>query len=190
MSQEVDLGIEGLHSYRQIGRGEFSVVYAAYDQDLLSWVAVKVLLHLDDDGRRRFAHDQGLLGRLDDHPNVVTPYRFGETSHGLPYLVMEHLPGGSLLDLLTDRQRIAWDEATLYILPIADALQQAHHEGILHRAIKPANILLTADGVPKLSDFGLSALRETTSTRRAIHSPSVWSIPSRTVRWNSPLTEP
>ena len=167
MDQEIDLGIKGLHSCRLIGQGGFARVYAAYDEGFSRWVAVKVLLHLDDDGRRRFDRERGLMGRLDDHPNVVTPYRFGETNDGLPYLVMEYLRGGSLRQLLDSRGPLPWSEAVGYILPVADALARAHREGILHRDVKPANILLTADGEPKLSDFGISTLRQSTATQRA-----------------------
>lgn len=164
----IDLGIDGLSEFTEIGSGGFATVYAAKDDGFGRLVAVKVLHRLTDEiGRHRFDRERELMGSLDDHPNVVTPYRFGYTDAGWPYLVMEHLTGGSLSDLLMRDGPLPWGRAVDYLLPVADALGRAHSRGMLHRDVKPANILLTADGVPKLSDFGIAGVREVTASERA-----------------------
>ncbi|MGI9616256.1 MAG: WD40 repeat domain-containing serine/threonine protein kinase [Acidimicrobiales bacterium] len=167
MVEELDLGIEGLSRYKEVGSGGFATVYVAWDAGFRRWVAVKVLHSLDDDGRRRFDRERGLMGQLDDHINVVTPYRFGLTNTSQPYLIMEYLRGGSLEDLINNDGPRPWPEAVDYLLPIASALGRAHSEGILHRDVKPANILLTGSGVSKLTDFGISDIRGATQTQIA-----------------------
>lgn len=165
MVQELDLGIEGLSRYKEVGSGGFATVYVAWDAGFRRWVAVKVLHSLDDDGRRRFDRERGLMGQLDDHINVVTPYRFGLTNTSQPYLIMEYVRGGSLEDLVKNDGPRPWPQAIDYLLPIASALGRAHSEGILHRDVKPANILLTGSGVSKLTDFGISDIRGATQTQ-------------------------
>ena len=167
MVEEVDLGIEDLSRYKEVGSGGFATVYVAWDAGFRRWVAVKVLHSLDDDGRRRFDRERGLMGQLDDHVNVVTPYRFGLTNTGQPYLIMEYLRGGSLQDLVNNDGPRPWAEAVDHLLPIASALGRAHSEGILHQDVKPANILLTGSGVTKLTDFGIADIRGATQTQVA-----------------------
>lgn len=174
MADVTDLGIDGLSRFREVGSGGFATVYAAWDEGFQRWVAVKVLPSLDDDGRRRFDRERALMGQLDSHPNVVTPYRSGYTSSGDAFLVMEYLDGGSLEELLRRRGSLRVDEAVDYLLPITEAVEAGHRLSILHRDIKPANILLTVDGVPKLTDFGISATRDATTTAAAFtlaHAP-------------------
>ena len=156
--------IDGLTDFRSLGAGGFSRVFAAFDVDFKRWVAVKVLHSLDDDGRRRFERERELMGRLDDHPNVITPFRSGYTPSGQAYLVMEYAARGSLEGHLDNQGPMGWDEAVGYLLPIADALRHAHALGIQHRDIKPANILVTGTGITKLADFGISRIREATAT--------------------------
>ena len=156
--------IEGLTDFRSLGAGGFSRVFAAFDVDFKRWVAVKVLHSLDDDGRRRFERERELMGRLDDHPNVITPFRSGYTPSGQAYLVMEYAARGSLEGHLDSQGPMDWDVAVGYLLPIADALRHAHALGIQHRDIKPANILVTGAGITKLADFGISRIREATAT--------------------------
>jgi len=171
----VDLGIEGLSECKEIGSGGFATVYAAWDERFGRTVAVKVLYNLDDGGRRRFEREQLTMGRMDGHPNVVTPHSSGYTGMGYPYLVMEYLAKGSLANLIADEGPLGWKEAVEYILPVADALGHGHSQGIVHRDVKPENILLGTSGVTKLADFGIASIREATSTQvRAFslaHSP-------------------
>ncbi len=171
---EVDLGIDGLEQYKLVGRGGFAAVYAAWDRRFRRWVAVKVLDALDDDGRRRFDRELGLMGQFDDEVHIVTPYRDGYTTLGSPYLVMEYLAGGSLQQLIDEDGPLPLDVAVSYVAPVAVALGRAHSGGVLHRDVKPANILLTANGVAKLTDFGIATIREATATQVAFtlaHSP-------------------
>ncbi|MEM9135400.1 MAG: serine/threonine-protein kinase [Actinomycetota bacterium] len=162
-----DLGIEGLSDLTEIGVGGFATVYAGRDDVFDRRVAVKVLQSADPDALRRFRRELLLMGSLADHHHIVTPYRPGESAKGHPYVVMEYLGGGSLADVLDQRGPLPWDEAVGLIAPIADALGAAHAAGVVHLDVKPANILLNDDGVPKLTDFGIAVLQEATVTMRA-----------------------
>jgi peptide/nickel transport system substrate-binding protein len=168
-----EFGIEGLTGFRTVGTGGFATVYAAWDVGFERWVAVKVLHNLDEAGHRRFDRERVIMGRLSQHRDVVTPFRFGYTSNRLPYLVMEYVGGGSLEAEITAAGRLSWTDAVDHILPVCDALAFAHTQGVLHRDIKPGNILL-AQGGAKLADFGIAAIREATATQTAFtlaHTP-------------------
>ncbi len=156
--------VEGLSELRRIGSGGFSTVYSAVEDAFRRPVAVKILSGLDDDARRRFQRELALMGQLHGHPNVVTPHRHGYTADGAGFVVMELAARGSLQDIVADRGPLPWSEAVGLILPIADALGHAHERGIVHLDVKPANILLTESGVPKLTDFGISSIKEATAT--------------------------
>jgi eukaryotic-like serine/threonine-protein kinase len=145
---------------RVLGRGGMAVVYLAHDEELRRPVAVKVLageLAGDDTFRRRFLREARLAGRL-SHPNVVQVYDAGETD-GRPYIVMEYVPGMSL----ADSGRLALPTALERILQVCAGLQHAHSAGLVHRDVKPANLLLREDGVVKIADFGIARAAETTS---------------------------
>ncbi len=156
--------IEGITNLRKVGAGGYSTVYVGLDEAFQRQVAVKVLHRLDDDGRRRFDRERATMGRLDGHPNVITPYRSGFLADGSAYLMMEYAAQGSLQDQLDNGHTFDWAQAVTYLGPVVEALGAAHAQGILHRDVKPANILLTSDWVPKLTDFGISSLREGTAT--------------------------
>ncbi len=156
--------IDGLSGLEHIGAGGYSTVFVGTDEAFSRKVAVKVLDVLGDAGRRRFERELALMGRLDGHPNVITPYRSGYTGDGSAYLIMEYAANGSLQDQLDHGHVFTWEQAVAYLGPVAQALGAAHADGILHHDIKPANILLTADWVPKLTDFGIASIREGTAT--------------------------
>ncbi len=166
MVAEIDLGIDELSDFQVIGRGGFSTIYSAQDSGFNRRVAVKLLHSLDDSGRRRFDRERGIMGQLSSHPNVIMPFRAGYTSTGAPYLVMELVTGGSLQDLIDTRGGLPWREAVELVVPVTAALGHAHEQGILHRDVKPANIVL-AGRIPKLTDFGIAAIRESTTTQVA-----------------------
>ncbi len=166
MVDSTGLRIEGLSGLRRIGSGGFSTVYTGTDDAFRRSVAVKVLGILDPDGQRRFHRELEAMGQLDGHPNVITPYRYGYTDGGAAYLVMELAGGGSLADHLARHGIVEWGRAVDLILPVADALGHAHAKGVVHLDVKPANILLTDTGIPKLTDFGISAIREATATEQ------------------------
>lgn len=163
MAGSLDLDIEELRDYETIGQGGFSTVLSAWDTGFQRRVAVKVIPSLDDAGLRRFERERSIMGRLSYHPNVIMPFRAGFTKTGAAYLVMELGDGGSLEELFLQRGPIPWREAVGYVIDATAALEHAHSRGIIHRDVKPANILL-AGGIPKLTDFGIAALKETTAS--------------------------
>ncbi|MEZ5407743.1 MAG: protein kinase [Acidimicrobiales bacterium] len=158
----IDLGIEHLSEVELIGRGGFSTVYAATDTRFDRRVAVKLLgkLHTDKD-RQRFERECKIMGRLSSHPSVVTVYDAGYSADGSPYLVMELVTGGSMADRLQKEGPLPWRRAVEYLIPIADALGHGHTQGILHRDVKPENILMAGDQ-PRLTDFGIASARDST----------------------------
>jgi serine/threonine protein kinase/tetratricopeptide (TPR) repeat protein len=145
--------------YRVVGRigtGAMGVVYKCLQPDLERLVAVKVLLaarHTDAEHLQRFQLEARAAARL-AHPNVVAVFDAG-TDSGLPYLVMEYVPGPSL-DQLIGSPRLTLEVTLRVIYHIAHALHAAHNEGIIHRDVKPSNILIDPAGRPKLADFGLA----------------------------------
>ena len=141
----------------QIGKGGMATVYKAHDTRLDRDVALKVIrreVFAPDQLEmllKRFELEAKSLGRL-SHPNIVPVIDYGEFE-GAPYLVMVYLPGGTLKDKLGEP--IPWRKAVQQILPIANALEYVHARNIISRDVKPSNILLTENGEPLLTDFGL-----------------------------------
>ncbi len=107
------------------------------------------------------------MGSLSGHPNIVTVYAAGFTQDGRPFLAMEYLPGGSLGQRLVG-QNLSWSEASSVGIRIAGALQRAHDSGVLHRDVKPDNILMSAYGEPKLADFGIARFQGGYETRTGV----------------------
>jgi serine/threonine protein kinase len=143
-----------------LGHGGMATVYLARDEDLRRPVAVKVLadnLAADEGLRRRFVQEARLAARL-SHPNIVQVYDAGETN-GRPFLVMEYVPGRTL----AERGKLPADEAVPLALQACAGLQHAHGAGLVHRDVKPGNLLLREDGVLKIADFGIA--RAAGSTR-------------------------
>jgi Protein kinase domain/Galactose oxidase, central domain len=140
-----------------IGRGGMGAVYRAYHPSLGRHVAVKVLpayLREDEEFRERLRQEGQAIAGL-RHPNILQIFDSGE-DQGLLYLVTEYVRGGTLAEKMGTPQSL---ERTLEMVrPVADALDYAHARGILHRDVKPSNILLTADGMPVLADFGLARM--------------------------------
>jgi serine/threonine-protein kinase len=137
-----------------------ATVYKAYDTRLETDVAVKVIRTENlapsvlERSLKRFEREAKSLAKL-GHPNIVKVMDYGEYE-GKPYLVMPYLPGGTLKQKLG--KPIAWRATVRFLLPIAHALEYAHKQNIIHRDVKPANILLTEKGQPMLSDFGVAKL--------------------------------
>ncbi len=149
----------------EIGQGGFATVYRATDLQADRPVAVKLLSHRPDDvAISSFDRERAALARLSTHPNVVTLHRTGITTTGVPYLVMEFAPAGTLADRLRSRGPLASIEAIGWMLPVCDAVEHAHGQGVLHRDIKPQNILVSAHDQPLLSDFGIARLAAGTDT--------------------------
>jgi serine/threonine protein kinase len=144
---------------RALGQGGMAVVYLARDEELHRLVAVKVLAeHLagDDNFRARFLQESRLASRL-SHPNVVLVYDAGETE-GSPYIVMEYVPGGTI----ADRGKLTQEEVVPLALQACAGLQHAHDAGLVHRDVKPANLLVREDDVLKIADFGIARAAELT----------------------------
>lgn len=142
---------------RLLGRGGMGTVYLAFDSLIEREVAIKLLspeLSSSADSLRRFLGEARSIGRL-NHPNVVAIYSI-DIWQGRYYLVMELLTGGSVADLAEKRGRLPFREAAALLAQAARGLAAAHEAGLVHRDVKPANLMLSRDGVVKVVDFGLS----------------------------------
>ncbi len=168
---EIDLGVPGLTDYKEIGVGGFAVVYSALESSANRRVAVKVLAAMDERGQRRFERECRTMGQTTVHDNIVSMFRSGYTEPDhRPYLVMEHMAGGSLQDRLEAEGPVPLDEALEIIVSVAGGLGFAHTIGIIHKDVKPANILISETGSAKLGDFGIAAIRDTTGTSQMAFS--------------------
>jgi len=152
-------GIEGftLGRYelrRRIAQGGMSEIYLAYDRRLRRQVAIKVLYGRDVSFVRRFEREALAVGAL-SHNHILPLYDFGEQSPWY-YLVMPYVEGGTLRDYLLRRKQLTLEEAASFVDQIAAALQYAHDSKVVHRDVKPSNILLRQDGYAYLVDFGLA----------------------------------
>lgn len=139
----------------KLGHGGMGTVYLAWQRSLERWVAVKVLRTFTDlpaNAHRRFRREAVTAAQL-HHPNIVQVFAFGEVG-GIPFYVMEYVAGGSLAQRLMGTPCAPRESAQL-IEVVARALHVAHQQQLLHRDLKPGNILLSPDGTPKLGDFGL-----------------------------------
>ena len=151
--------IAGYRNAELIGQGGFAAVYKAADAAHGREVAIKVLEGaLGETERRRFDRERQTMGRLGSHPNIMPVYESGYTESGEGYIVMQLASGGSLGARLRSTGPVPWPEAVEIMAAVAGATQAAHDSGVLHRDIKPDNILIDQYGNPKLSDFGIAAV--------------------------------
>ncbi|QDU45259.1 Serine/threonine-protein kinase PknB [Symmachiella dynata] len=144
-----------------IGSGGMGVVYAAHDPIISREVAIKFLSGKaagDDTALKRFVQEARAVGQL-QHPNVVGLFEVDQTD-GIWYLVMELVDQGTASDLLESEKTISWQRATRIIADACRGLVAAHEKGLIHRDIKPDNIMLTGDGTAKISDFGLAKIED------------------------------
>jgi eukaryotic-like serine/threonine-protein kinase len=149
---------------RPLGHGGMASVFAARDTGLDRAVAVKLLaenLAGDEELRKRFLREARLAARL-SHPNVVSVFDAGEDD-GRPYIVMELVEG----ETLAERGRVPLVEARALAVQAARGLAQAHDAGLIHRDIKPGNLLVRVDGTLKIADFGIARAAETTALTQA-----------------------
>ncbi len=148
------------HILEKLGEGGMATVYKAYDTRLECDVAVKVIRTdqlapaVLERALKRFEREAKAVARL-THPAIVRVTDYGEYE-GSPYLVMEYLPGGTLKEYLKDHDKLDYKEAARLLLPIAEALDYAHEQNLIHRDVKPSNILLTSKSQPMLTDFGVA----------------------------------
>jgi serine/threonine protein kinase len=160
----------------ELGRGAMGAVYRAIDPLIEREVAIKTLLpNLPEDVmaevRERFIREARSAGRL-NHPNIVTIFDVGEQD-GMAYIAMELLQGRSLQEVLRDPQRLPFDQAAELAAQVADALDAAQNFKIVHRDVKPANVMVDANGRAKLTDFGVAYIDSSTMTQTgtALGSP-------------------
>jgi serine/threonine protein kinase len=155
------------HILEQLGEGGMAIVYKARDTRLEADVAVKIIRTDSLPGNaiertlKRFEREARALARL-THPNIVKVTDYGE-HEGKPYLVMPLLSGGTLKSKLNGKP-MPWQDAMKILIPIADALGYAHKHDIIHRDVKPANILITENGQPMLADFGVAKMLDVEET--------------------------
>src|ERR671930_314299 len=163
--------LAGYRVERVLGRGGMSVVYLAHDPRLKRNVALKLLasdLAQDDGFRVRFLRESQLAASL-DHPNVVPVYEAGE-AEGLLYIAMRHVVGTDLKALLRTEGALEPELALRLVGQVANALDAAHERGLVHRDVKPSNVLLTGRPTEEhcyLADFGLS----TSASDRSVADP-------------------
>jgi outer membrane protein assembly factor BamB len=168
------LVIPGYEDAVEIGRGGFGIVYRARQTDVQRTVAIKVLTGVfDEHARLRFDRERDAMGLLSSHPNSVTVHASGFTADGSPFIVMEYLDGASLADRLV-RGPLPWRQAVEIGVKLAGALEAAHRAGVLHRDVKPENVLISAYGAPKLADFGIARLEGGPETRSGSITASLY----------------
>jgi serine/threonine protein kinase len=169
--------LPGLAYIRPLGSGGFADVFL-YEQDMPRRdVAVKVLPSdvRDADLRRMFNAEADVLAHLSAHPSIVTVYQAGISADGRPYIVMEFCPGS-----LAQRyrlERIPVDEVLTIGVKMASALESAHRAGLVHRDVKPSNILVTTFGAPVLADFGISSSLTRATADEVLAMSIPWSAP-------------
>jgi serine/threonine-protein kinase len=157
---------------RVLGAGGMAVVYCAHDEELHRPVAIKLPAeHLADDEEfhRRFLREAQVASRL-SHPNVVAVYDAGDED-GRPFIVMEVVEGETLAALLARRGPLSAAEVTALGLQAAAGLGHAHANGLVHRDVKPQNLLLSGNGTLKVADFGIA--RAVAATQRLTQAGSV-----------------
>ena len=140
-----------------IGSGGMATVYKAKCNVLNRFVAIKVLkdsLKYDSEVVKRFNAESRAAACL-SHPNIVQVYDVSEQG-GLDYIVMEYVDGITLKDYIAKKGALPWEEACNFAVQIGNALECAHKNHIIHRDIKPHNVLLTRDGMLKVADFGIA----------------------------------
>jgi serine/threonine protein kinase len=162
--KEMDLTGQNISNYKvieKLGSGGMATVYKAHELSLNRVVALKVLssrLSQDEEYIKRFHREAQAAAKL-NHPNIVQVYAIGE-SEGIHYFAMEYIKGESLADIKKEKNVIPATEAIAIIKPVAEALGEAHNAGLIHRDVKPSNIMIDASGRPKVTDFGIAFVTE------------------------------
>src|SRR5581483_11569835 len=159
---ETDIGrrIGPYQLLRELGRGGMGTVYLAAraDEQYRQQVAIKLIKRgMDSDAiLRRFRNERQILASL-NHPHIARLIDGGTTADGLPYLVMEYIEGQPI-DVYCDQRKLATAERLKLFRSVCAAVHYAHQNLVIHRDLKPSNILVTAEGAPKLLDFGIAKL--------------------------------
>ena len=166
---------------QSLGIGGMGEVYLAHDEVLDRDVALKVL-------RERYAGDEGSAGRFRrealsaaslSHPNIVQVYNKGETEDGTSYIVMEYVSGGTLGEQIEEEGPFEARKAAAAAAQIAEALGAAHERGVIHRDIKPQNVLLDSSGDLKVTDFGIARAADSSSASSAVFGTAGYISPEQ-----------
>lgn len=168
-------GLKKLGRYeilRELGRGAMGIVFEAVDPKIGRKVALKVLTSVPgvtdqelEEFRSRFFREARTAGML-SHPNIVVIHDVEEDEElGLSYMAMEYLKGQTLYDLLRSRVKFTRDQAVDLCIQVAEGLDHAHRQGIIHRDVKPANLMLLEDGTVKITDFGIAKISTSNLTK-------------------------
>lgn len=175
MDKYVGKRLDGRYEIREIvGEGGMARVYKAYDNQENRLVAIKILKEeylSNEEFLRRFKNESKAIAML-SHPNIVNVYdvSFGDL---IQYIVMEYIEGITLKELIENQGSLRWKDAVHFAMQILKGLQHAHDKGIVHRDVKPQNIMVLADGTIKVTDFGIarfSRAEQATITDKAIGS--------------------
>ena len=164
-----ELEAEGYQDAEPVGRGGFGVVYRCNEPSLDRVVAIKVLSADQDDVElEHFNREQRAMGRVSGHPNIVPVLHSGQTFTGRPYIVMPYHKRDTLGTWIKHHGPLAAGDALTVGVRLAGALETAHRAGVLHRDVKPPNVLLTAYGEPQLADFGIARIAGSRETANVI----------------------
>ena len=168
-----ELAAAGFADATLIGKGGFGAVYRCVETSLDRTVAIKVLNpNHDEENLTRFLREQRAMGRLSGHPNIVGILHVDVTDRGEPYIVMPYHARGSIFDRIRDSGPLSARDCLRLGVKIAGALQTAHLGGILHRDVKPANILISGYGEPQLADFGIARVQGSFETSSGVITAS------------------
>ncbi len=170
--------LDGRYEIREvIGFGGMAVVYKAFDLSMNCEVAVKILKEefiTNDELRRRFSNEAKAITVL-NHPNIVKVFDVG-LGETVQYIVMEYIYGITLKEYIAQQRTVYWKEALHFIMQVLHALQHAHDNGIIHRDIKPQNIMLTPNGTIKVMDFGIARFQRDAGGRTIAGNKAVGSV--------------
>ncbi|MCO1654926.1 serine/threonine-protein kinase [Pseudonocardia humida] len=183
-----ELEISGYRDVVEIGRGGFATVYRARRVAFAQDVAIKVLSGgvVDGDTVARFERERQVLGALAQHPNIVTVYDSGTTAEGAPFLAMEYLPGGTLSDHLDRQGTFDVRRVAEIAVKLSGALETAHRSGVLHRDIKPDNVMVSRYGEPVLADFGIARMSGALQTQSGVVTATLSHAPPEVLDGHPP----
>ncbi len=169
MSEQIPAKLGKYEILRELGRGAMGVVYEAFDPAIERTVALKTIRRDQLDGAEaeellvRFQREAKAAGRL-NHPNIVSIYDFGD-DHGVSFIAMEFVRGRELKSYFEKSERFPLPEIVRIMAQLLDALDYSHNYGVVHRDVKPANIIILANGQIKVADFGIARIESSQYTQ-------------------------